>query len=324
MKKIFLLFSCLLILSGVAVAQKKTYEFAHEKQVSKTYPLSNGDKIELSNQFGDVVVKTWAKNEIKVDVSIKVSSDVKDIADNTFERIDIENGKQGNEVTFRTILKKDEKNGYKGSYNNNIEINYTVMMPEGQELDIANKFGKMILPDLTGKVNIKQEFGGLVAGKLANAQDIDVRFSTVEIGSLQNGNLDLQFIKNGAVIKNATGNLTISARFCKDNGIIIPTNGLQSLNVKVEHSLVYLVAPKDGSMDVNIKTHFGSFKNKTDLKFQNNDEVKDSYSPRFDFTYNYSAAQPKTKVQMKGNFTDFIVTNDMPELKDYSKKTVSL
>ncbi|MBN9297016.1 MAG: hypothetical protein J0I41_08385 [Filimonas sp.] len=327
MKKIILLFSlCILAVTSATMAQKKTYEFAHEKQVSKTYALSSSDKISISNQFGDVVVKTWSNNEIKVDVSIKISSDIQEVADNLFANIEIDNGKKGNEVYFKTRMENtnDQKRGYRGSSNSSININYTIMMPAGQELDIANKFGKMTLPDLSGKVSIKEEFGGLVAGKLSNPQDIDVRFSTLEIDGLQNGSLDLQFIKNVALIKNATGTLTLNAKFCKDNGVIIPTNGLQSLDAKLEHSLVYLVAPKDAQMEANVKTHFGSFKNKTDLKFQDDVEDDNRRSPRFDYKYFYTSPQPRTKVTMKGNFTDFIVTHDIPELKDYNKKTVSL
>ena len=45
-----------------AVEKRKTY--------SKSYDISGGDRISLNNQFGEIKVSTWTKNEVKVDVTI--------------------------------------------------------------------------------------------------------------------------------------------------------------------------------------------------------------------------------------------------------------
>jgi hypothetical protein len=45
------------------------------KNYSKTYPMDANDRLNISNQFGKVVVSTWNKNEVQVDVQIKSYSD---------------------------------------------------------------------------------------------------------------------------------------------------------------------------------------------------------------------------------------------------------
>ena len=40
-----------------------------ERNISKTYPAS-GNTLNIDNQFGNVKIITWDKNEIKVDIHI--------------------------------------------------------------------------------------------------------------------------------------------------------------------------------------------------------------------------------------------------------------
>jgi len=63
--------------------EKKRYEFFRERNISKTYPAS-GNTLNIDNQFGEVKITTWDKNEIKVDIHIETSSTQKDLADKTF------------------------------------------------------------------------------------------------------------------------------------------------------------------------------------------------------------------------------------------------
>src|SRR5262249_540712 len=146
--------------------------------------------------------KTWSKPEVKVDVKIEVSSTVKEGADQLFENIEIEHGKQDNTIRFETNMNAKNKTGYKGKQNNTISIDYEVMMPANLALDLENKFGKTTLPDLQGKVNVTQEFGNLYAGKLAQPGNIEVKFGGVVIESAVNGKYEFHFTNDEATIKN--------------------------------------------------------------------------------------------------------------------------
>ncbi|RZK14233.1 MAG: hypothetical protein EOO86_18965, partial [Pedobacter sp.] len=41
------------------------------KAFSKTFSVDNSDKVNLNNQYGSIIVKTWDRKEVKVDIDIK-------------------------------------------------------------------------------------------------------------------------------------------------------------------------------------------------------------------------------------------------------------
>src|SRR5678810_306542 len=73
--------------------EKKRYEFFRERNISKTYP-SSGNTLNIDNQFGEVKITTWDKNEM---------------ADKTFERIDVTDKQEGKDINFKTIMNKNGK-----------------------------------------------------------------------------------------------------------------------------------------------------------------------------------------------------------------------
>ena len=62
-----LFFTCLLtstlVMAGDPVVEKK-------KTYTKSYTVSNNDKISFNNQFGELKINTWDKNEVNVTVTI--------------------------------------------------------------------------------------------------------------------------------------------------------------------------------------------------------------------------------------------------------------
>jgi hypothetical protein len=66
-----LFITCLLTSTQVlaedpVVEKKKTY--------TKSYNVSNSDKISFTNQFGEMKINTWDKNEVKADITIRAEA----------------------------------------------------------------------------------------------------------------------------------------------------------------------------------------------------------------------------------------------------------
>lgn len=326
----------LLLWSTTAWAQekekeKKKYEFAHERTVSQSYPASSSDKLKLENQFGDVVIKTWSKAEVKVDIKIEVSSNVKEVADQMFGNIQIDHGKDGNTIKFETDMnsKKDkDKPGYKGKHSNTISIDYEVMMPANLALDLENKFGKTTVPDLQGKVNISQQFGNLYAGKLAQPGNIEVKFGGVVIESAVNGKYEFHFTNDQATIKNLSGKADVEVQHCKSSGVVINANNIDELKVEAQHSDVAVVVPKNISAGISVETHFGSFTNKSSFAIKDEDKDKDEdknrRGPKFNYTYKGTAGSGKNKIEMEGSFSEILISHETPPAKEKKKKVTNI
>ena len=72
------------------------------KNYSKSYPMDANDRLNISNQFGKVIVSTWNKNEAQVDVQIKSYSDDDRTAQKMIDNIDISDNKSGDHISITT------------------------------------------------------------------------------------------------------------------------------------------------------------------------------------------------------------------------------
>ncbi|HYC27749.1 MAG TPA: hypothetical protein VEB42_03020 [Chitinophagaceae bacterium] len=324
MKKIHVLLSnavlIALLISSAGFAQKQKYDYEKSRSISQTYPANGNDKLTISNQFGQVTVKTWSRNEVKVDIRIEVSSTVKEEAEDMFERIDVDHGKDGGNIYFKTDMEKNKEKKDKnyGNHSNSINIDYEVSMPANLTLDLENKFGKTTIPDLQGDVDIQQEFGDLEAGRLSNPRKVTVKFGSADIESVEGGTYDFQFAKSAA-IRNASGDVKVRVQHCKSNGVVVYGNNLSSLNINAQHSDVALVVPRDMSAQYSVDTEFGSFNNNTSFAIREDADDSDRRGPRFNHKYRGTSGGGKTRVTLDGNFTDFFIGHEAPTQKDKQK-----
>ncbi|HYH15566.1 MAG TPA: hypothetical protein VD794_10110 [Flavisolibacter sp.] len=321
LSNLFILFT---FSSGIASAQekeKKKYEFFKERDFTQSYTVSGDDRLSLSNQFGKIEIKTWAKNEVKVDVHIATSSTVKEANDERFENIEIKHGKTGSTVYFTTEMDGKKKTEYKGSQSNTIDIDYVVYMPANTALTVKNKFGKTTIPDITGRTNIEQEFGELVAGRLPQNSTIEVKFSKASFESLHNADLNIQFAKDPIVIKNATGKLELDVKHSKQ-GVTVYADQLSDLEVDAEFSDIGVVVSKDANADFRIETDFGSLTNQSSFAIKDQDEESDKkrYGPRFAHSYKGTSGNGNLRINLDGKHSDFIISHNAPDFKKKQRK----
>jgi Putative adhesin len=109
MKKIFYLLSTLTVLltncsSGVAQPWVDGPTVEKKKNITQSYDLSSSDRVSLKNKFGSIKVNTWNENRIKVIIDIEVAAKTEDKATKVIDGITISHGKDGNLVSFKTIM----------------------------------------------------------------------------------------------------------------------------------------------------------------------------------------------------------------------------
>jgi hypothetical protein len=249
------------------------------KNYSKSYNVDANDILQIVNKFGKVTVNTWNKNEFKVDVQLKFSSNNEEAVNDMIEGSSISDSKVGNVVSFRTIL----ASGKSKSHNNNkqkIDINYTVYMPAGNAIDINNQFGAVTLPDLSGKATIKVQFGNLIAQQLTNTQnDISISFtqdntSTIEV--FNGGKLKVQYSKfNVGVLNNADANFGFSTvdidkikgsadmdvKFGKALNIASIDKNTKTININAQFTKVNLDFKESDNFTFDVTSKMGGFDN---------------------------------------------------------------
>lgn len=261
------------------------------KAYSKSYPADANDILQISNTFGKVVVNTWTKKEFKVDVQMKFSADDEDYVNNMIDGSSISDSKVGSTVSFKTNLANI--NNRRGS--NHIEVNYTVYMPAGNALDLTNKFGNVVLPDLSGKVTLNLNFCSVIAQQLSNSEnDIQIKFpqnGPSSIAVLNGGKFKLSYGKiKAGVFNNVDADISFS-------GIIID---------RLKNSASFRVRYGDG---VNVGTIDRSVKNisvnasfsKIKLDFKESENFNFNVTTKNgDFNYNDDKTKVTTKTPSDG------------------------
>lgn len=167
--------------------------------ISKTYAVDRNDKLAVNNQFGRVVIHTWAKNEIKVDVEVKAFEASDSDAAKLLETVNIIDSRLNNVISFKTTFEKTAMNVWSRVKNGKeerrgVQVNYEIYMPAKNALDITNRYGSTVIPDFAGPVNISSSYGSFTAGRLDNpANQVKVSYGSASMSDYVNGNLAVSY-----------------------------------------------------------------------------------------------------------------------------------
>jgi hypothetical protein len=250
------------------------------KNYSKSYPVDGNDRIKLSNQYGKIVINTWDKHEIKVDVEIKAEANNDEDAQKLLNGVQITDSKNGDLISFKTDIDRSSNGSWKlwnfgGNKMHKLTINYTVYMPAKTDLGVEQSYGNIILPDLSGKVRISSSYGNVSAQNLSNpANEIGGSYGNLKVGVLNGGHLDYSYgnvdmdecnnlkadlsygsFKLGALKGSAEFDLSYVGGFKIDE----IANSFKKLNINSSYSGVALGVPSGNSFDFDITTTYGGF-----------------------------------------------------------------
>lgn len=179
MKRSLKIFSVLLLLIFItrqAVAADD-FEFEKKKTFTQTYSLAGNKEVSLKNSFGRIVIHTWRRGEVKVDVTITAKSNQEAKTQDILDGIRILSN-DGATISFETKINSNNNNNYTSSGNkkeyrnssSSMEINYEVYLPETTSLKITNKFGPVLVPDWRGDLHIDESFGDLTTGIISKTR----------------------------------------------------------------------------------------------------------------------------------------------------------
>lgn len=283
-----------------------------KKVYSKSYDLNGNDRVSLSNQFGAMKINTWAKNEVKVEVTITAEAKSDDRAQDILDGITITDGKNSDGVYFKTKTKSN--NSVERGEKTRFQVDYEVFMPAKNPLSATNEFGSIVMGDHNGEATIISKFGSLRAGKLFNAKKVLVEFGSLVIESMNNGSLSIKF--SSAEVKKTSGDINVeiehsSAKLSVDNDV-------KKMTVKNSFSPLLLDVPVNFSASYDIHTSFAKFKNKTSFTINKEGDGEDR-GPKFDFDYTGKSGSGETTLKVKTSFGDVTLGHNLPFKVDEKK-----
>jgi len=202
----------------------ETIENTVEKKrtIIKLFDVDANDNLEVDNQYGQVLIGLWDKNEIRIQITIVANSDSDEKVQRFMDAVSIEEKRTGNQILVRTNFSMNNisnwsmSNWKKDGDRNFLKINYEVMMPKQNALSVRNKFGNTSIPAFQAPLTVYNRYGNFSASDLTGRQnDIDVAYGKADIGNMGHGKLDIAYGSlelaraNVLVLNNKFGKMTI-------------------------------------------------------------------------------------------------------------------
>lgn len=216
----------LLVLAGShAQAQSDT---RLTKSINKAYKVPKDVTVDVSNKYGRVAIKSWAKDSVLISVEITAYAKDSRSTQKLMERVEIDFSNLGSFLTVETVL--DRGSGtFKELLNtvgdvsktvlssNKLTIDYEITLPEGASLFLDNRFGNVFIADHGGPVKLALAHGDLKANELKGKSIVDLSFGKANIRrvhdvelTLKAAQVDIQQAK-GIILQSMTSELRVES-----------------------------------------------------------------------------------------------------------------
>lgn len=168
----------------------------------KTYPAKPGISVTVNNKYGSVLVSTWDRDSVKIEVTRKIFEKSRDRLNTMRDNIDIEYQVFSNGISVETVfgsrhssLVRDLREMANLSVSDaRSRIDYKIYLPAHANIKIVNKYGNVVLPSLNGKVDIDLSNGDFQARDLNGDVNLTLAFGKALLGNIKNGVVSLNFV----------------------------------------------------------------------------------------------------------------------------------
>lgn len=238
-----------------------------QKKVTISYALKPSDKVNINNQFGDVKMKLWQENSIKVEVVITANAPTEARAIEFLRMVEIANNYVNHEVSFKTILNK-QNSAYSNNLNwtskledkNQLRVDYLVYLPKNHALTIDNSFGDIYLPSMESAVRLKQNHGTLFAENITNDDsNVEINYGKAFIKSMHGGDLKAEYSAlhlneaNKTRLENRSGRLQVKDLIDVEGILSYSTGILENIKEAANFKIDFSNGLRLGNIDENVK-----------------------------------------------------------------------
>ena len=291
------------------------------KTFTKSFAVDKNDKINLANEYGAMTIKTWDKNEIKVDAEIKAYAGSDAAAQKLLDGTTISASKAGDLISFVTDIDIDN-NWSSGSKKREVKVFMTVYMPATNALKASQEYGNLVMGDYSGPTSLVVEYGSLTTGDLKSSNNvIRVEYGKATIKSVNQAKITHEY--GGGTTIGSAGSLNINAEYtditigsvrgktsARIEYVKLTANDISaSFAVTADYGSVTLGFDPAFRSSFDVATNYGSFKYGTNVSAKRHTSGDDDrYNSDRVYTGNIGKGENKSgeSVSIKSEYTDVI------------------
>ncbi|MCK3682528.1 DUF4097 family beta strand repeat-containing protein [Maribellus sp. YY47] len=179
-------------------------QYSETKEIRRGFAVLPDTQVEIVNKYGKIDIKTWPKDSVVFEIKIKVEEKKQSKLNELLRDIDFDFTANNHYLIVSTRVSQNKSAIGKEilkfketllDSDGNIQIDYTVWMPNTNRLKVENKFGDIFIGDYKGDVWLNLSNGNLKAYDFFGELDLTLNFADATINSVQRGRLDCNFSK---------------------------------------------------------------------------------------------------------------------------------
>jgi len=181
---------CFSLLAGLLVSPlAQASELERSKRMDTVYAVQPGLRLELDNKYGNAVFSVWDKNQVRVEVDIRVRESDELKAKTTLDGIRSIQVLYGGFLRLETTF-DEQSSGIKRVMQNlnpfersTVDVDYRITLPAYAVCEISNQFGDVYFEGLQSPATINVRYGDLRSQSLADGSWVRVEYGHAVIGS---------------------------------------------------------------------------------------------------------------------------------------------
>lgn len=197
-------------------ASEPLFKKEFTREVHETFDVSPGVNLEIQNKYGDINIATWNKNQIQIDVHIKVKSSNSEKAKTFLDEIEIDFNSSASRVSAQTIYPDNNKSWWSGWFGNgknlDYEVHYTVNAPESMSTKLINKYGNITQSSINGDSDVTNKYGDIFYKDIAGDLNLNLGYGKATLGEVGDSKMQIKYSEIKMV---AVKNLGISTKYSK-------------------------------------------------------------------------------------------------------------
>ena len=175
------------------------------KKFNKSWDASQIETVDISNKFGEVKFKNEGGSQITVDVLVTVEATSDSKANDLLDMIEVDFSTSGKTAKAETSIENNFKSQRRFS------IDYVVNVPTDKNLIVSNKYGNVVVNQLTGNGNFNIQYGNITAVSLKGTNTmLDLAYGNGNIEAT--GNIEAE-INYSNITLGESGNLKLNSKY---------------------------------------------------------------------------------------------------------------
>lgn len=252
--------------------------YQKEKVTEYAYPINSRQSVNIDNRYGKITINNWAKNEIKVIITVRTAENSERRAQEALDHVRIDQSRSSNVISFKTAIESGDSNWWSmltsGGGDRTLRVDYDVYLPKKNELALANRYGAIELSDRDGTVNVSVSYGSLQAGRLNGPNNsLSVAYSKADVEYLNEGEVSVRY---GGFTLSEAEKLTLAmsssggkiGKINQETNISLRYSGgfemglgpsIQKASVAAAYSNIHIRPARDAAFNFDVAVSYGGF-----------------------------------------------------------------